>query len=115
MRRADKIRRSTSAIMTTLTAFCTIAAVGILLVIITYIAMQGVASLSVTFLIDSPKPVGEGGGIGNAIVGSLVLLLLGSLLMVRVNTMGAFTIFTPFKRVLFIIEQASTLRVPQAR
>ncbi|MGI8733601.1 MAG: phosphate ABC transporter permease PstA [Pyrinomonadaceae bacterium] len=78
MRRADRIRRSTSAMMTMLTAFCTIAAVGILLIILTYIALQGVTSLSVAFLIDSPKPVGEGGGIGNAILGSLVLLLLAS-------------------------------------
>src|SRR5262249_43390084 len=28
--------------------------------------------------VDLPKPVGEGGGIGNAIVGSLVLLLVSS-------------------------------------
>lgn len=78
MNRADRIRRSRSAIMTTLTAICTIAAVGILLIILGYIAMQGISSLSFTFLTDSPKPVGEGGGIGNAILGSLVLLLLAS-------------------------------------
>jgi phosphate transport system permease protein len=78
MRRADTIRRSTSAIMTTLTALCTIAAVGILLIILGYIAMQGISSLSFNFLIDSPKPVGEGGGIGNAILGSVVLLLLAA-------------------------------------
>ena len=64
--------------MTTLTAICTIAAVGILLIILTYIAIQGVNSLSLTFLTDSPKPVGEGGGIGNAILGSTVLLLLAA-------------------------------------
>lgn len=64
--------------MTTLTAICTIAAVGILLIILGYIAMQGISSLSFSFLTDSPKPVGEGGGIGNAILGSLVLLLLAS-------------------------------------
>lgn len=64
--------------MTTVTAFCTIAAVGILLIILGYIAMQGVTSLSFDFLVDSPKPVGEGGGIGNAILGSVVLLLLAA-------------------------------------
>ncbi|HET6670636.1 MAG TPA: phosphate ABC transporter permease PstA [Pyrinomonadaceae bacterium] len=78
MKRSDRIRRSTSAMMTTLTAICTIAAVGVLLIIIAYIAMQGISSLSFNFLTDSPKPVGEGGGIGNAILGSLVLLLLAS-------------------------------------
>ena len=78
MKRSDRIRRNTSAMMTTLTAICTIAAVGVLLIILAYIAMQGISSLSFNFLTDSPKPVGEGGGIGNAILGSLVLLLLAS-------------------------------------
>jgi phosphate transport system permease protein len=64
--------------MTTLTALCTIVAVGILLSILGYIAMQGLGSISFRFLVDSPRPVGEGGGIGNAILGSLVLLLLSS-------------------------------------
>ena len=64
--------------MTTLTALCTLVAVGILLIILTYIAAQGIGSLNVHFLIDTPRPVGEGGGIGNAIIGSLVLLLLCS-------------------------------------
>ena len=66
--------------MTTLTAVCTIAAVAILVIILAYIAKQGISSLSWNFLIDSPKPVGEGGGIGNAILGSVVLLVLASVL-----------------------------------
>ena len=60
--------------MTTLTALCTVTAVGILLIILGYIALQGVGSLNLRFLVESPKPVGEGGGIGNAILGTLVLL-----------------------------------------
>lgn len=66
--------------MTTLTAACTIAAVGILLVILIYIAMQGIGSLNLRFLVESPRPVGEGGGIGNAILGTAMLLLLSSAL-----------------------------------
>jgi phosphate transport system permease protein len=62
--------------MTTLTALCTFVAVGILLVILSYIAMRGVGALNLRFLVDTPRPVGEGGGIGNAIVGSGLLLLL---------------------------------------
>ena len=64
--------------MTSLTAICTLLAVGILLVILGYIALRGIGSLSFSFLIDSPRPVGEGGGIGNAILGSVVLLGLSS-------------------------------------
>ena len=78
MRHADRVRRATSAFMTSLTAICTLLAVGILLVILGYIALHGIGSLSFRFLIDSPRPVGEGGGIGNAILGSLVLLGLSS-------------------------------------
>ncbi len=64
--------------MTTLTALCTLTAVGVLLIILVYIAMQGIGSLNLRFLVDSPRPVGEGGGIGNAILGTLVLLGLSS-------------------------------------
>jgi len=72
----DRTRRATSGLMTTLTALCTVVAVGILLIILSYIAMRGIGALNLRFLVDTPRPVGEGGGIGNAIVGSAVLLLL---------------------------------------
>ena len=71
-------RRAVSAVMTTLTAACAVLIVGILILILGYIAWQGVSSLNLQFLIDTPKPVGEGGGIGNAILGTLILLLLAS-------------------------------------
>ena len=74
----DRMRKSVSALMTTMTGVCTFLAVGILLVILSYIAWRGVGSLNFHFLVDSPRPVGEGGGIGNAILGSLVLLGLSS-------------------------------------
>jgi len=70
----DRTRRTASQLMTTLTALCTFGAVGILLIILSYIAMRGIGALNLRFLFDSPRPVGEGGGIGNAIVGSAVLL-----------------------------------------
>jgi phosphate transport system permease protein len=73
---ADRVRRVTSALMTSLTALCTIVAVGILAIILSYIAWRGIGALNLRFLVDTPRPVGEGGGIGNAIVGSALLLLL---------------------------------------
>src|SRR5207245_3887325 len=75
---ADRRRRVTNAVMTSFTALCTLFAICILLIIFAYIAWQGIGSVNLRFLLDSPRPVGEGGGIGNAIVGSLVLLLLAS-------------------------------------
>jgi phosphate transport system permease protein len=71
-------RRAVNTLMTTLTAACALFVVGVLLLILGYIAWRGVSSLSLQFLLDTPKPVGEGGGIGNAIVGTLVLLGLAS-------------------------------------
>ncbi len=78
MRKVDQLRRTTSATMTTLTALCTVAAVGILLIILLYIARQGIGAVSLSFLVNDPQPVGEGGGIRNAIVGTLVLLAISS-------------------------------------
>ena len=72
-------RRLMNSIMTTLTALCAFGVVGILVLILGYISFQGVTSLSWQFLVETPKPVGEGGGIGNAILGSLTLLGLASL------------------------------------
>ena len=66
--------------MTALTALCTVVALGLLLIILIYIAMQGISALSLNFLINDPRPVGEGGGIRNAILGTLMLLGLSSVI-----------------------------------
>lgn len=73
-------RKIVSAIMTVVTAACAVLAIAILLIILGYIAVQGISSLSLQFLIDTPKPVGEGGGIGNAIVGSLLMTAVSCLI-----------------------------------
>jgi phosphate transport system permease protein len=78
--RGGNSRRAVSALMTTLTAACALLGVAMLVLILGYIAWRGVSSLSLQFLIDTPKPVGEGGGIGNAIVGTLLLLALASVI-----------------------------------
>ena len=66
--------------MTTLTAACAVFAVTILLIILVYISVRGIAAINWEFLTDTPKPVGEGGGIGNAIVGSAIMTLVASLM-----------------------------------
>jgi phosphate transport system permease protein len=80
MTNTDRVRRTTSAVMTALTALCTLLVVSALLIILSYIAWQGIGSISFQFLTDLPRPVGEGGGIGNAIVGSLLLLAISSVI-----------------------------------
>jgi phosphate transport system permease protein len=73
-------RRAANTLMTTLTALCAFLAVGILLLILGYIAYRGLTSISLQFLTDTPRPIGEGGGIGNAITGTFVLLLLACII-----------------------------------
>jgi phosphate transport system permease protein len=52
----------------------------LLLLIIGYIAIRGFSSISFEFLTDTPKPVGEGGGIGNSILGSAMMTLLAAVI-----------------------------------
>ncbi len=73
-------RRITNAVMTSITATCALFVTVILLLIISYIAVRGLSSLSVEFLVGTPKPVGEGGGIGNAIAGSAMMTLLAGVI-----------------------------------
>lgn len=76
----DKRRRMVNTIMTGLTSVCAVVVTALLILIIGYIAVRGVSSLNIQFLIDTPKPVGEGGGIGNAIVGSVIMTLLAAVI-----------------------------------
>jgi phosphate transport system permease protein len=66
--------------MTSLSAACAVFVTGLLLLIIGYIGVRGATSLSFQFLVDTPKPVGEGGGIGNAIVGSAMMTMLAAVI-----------------------------------
>lgn len=74
----ERKRRVVNMVMTSLTAVCAVFAIGVLVAILGYIAVRGVSSLSIEFLIDTPKPVGEGGGIGNSILGSAIMTLLAA-------------------------------------
>jgi phosphate transport system permease protein len=73
-------RKLISSIMTTLTASAAVFTIAILLIILFYIAVRGATSLNLQFLIDTPKPVGEGGGIGNSIVGSAIMTIFASII-----------------------------------
>ncbi len=77
---ARKRRKFVSGLMTAITAACAVLAIAILLVILSYIAFQGITSISWQFLISEPKPAGEGGGIGNAIIGSVLMTIVACLI-----------------------------------
>jgi phosphate transport system permease protein len=75
--------------MTVLTGLCALLAVASLFFILGYISWGGVRGLSLGFLVNSPKPIGEpGSGIANAIVGSVILISLGSLIGMPVGILG---------------------------
>jgi phosphate transport system permease protein len=72
-------RRGTSVIMVALTCLAAAVAVVPLLVILAYLLKQGAGALSLDFFTSMPKPVGEtGGGMANAIVGTLMLIGIAS-------------------------------------
>jgi phosphate transport system permease protein len=71
----------------------TTAAAGIvilpLVLIFAFLLYQGGSALDVGFFTHLPKPVGEpGGGMANAIVGSLILMALASLVGVPIGILG---------------------------
>ena len=83
------LRKAVSAIMLSLTAFCAAAAVGVLFFILGYLLWNGGSSLSLNFFTKLPQPVGEtGGGMANAIVGSIKLLMLASVIGIPIGFVG---------------------------
>jgi phosphate transport system permease protein len=75
--------------MLSLTGVCTIVVVGILFFILGYIVYHGISALNWDFFTKLPKPVGEeGGGMANAIVGTIKLLLLASVIGVPIGFVG---------------------------
>ena len=74
-------RKMLSRAMTLLTSASAAIVIVALVVILGYIAVTGVRELSLGFLINEPKPVGEpDSGIANAIVGTLILIGIASVI-----------------------------------
>lgn len=82
-------RKLLNNLMTVLTGLCALVAVAALFFILGYIFLGGVRGLSLGFLVNSPKPVGEpNSGIANAIVGTVILIGLGSVIGMPVGILG---------------------------
>src|SRR5437867_9436784 len=79
-------RQFTDYFFTGLAAGMSVFVVGTLLAIFAYLALKGIGSINWAFLTQTPKPVGEaGGGMANAIAGSVVILLIATLIGVPVG------------------------------
>jgi phosphate transport system permease protein len=79
-------RRITDHLMTGLAVLTVIVVLTPLFAIFAYLVYRGVGSINWAFLTQTPKPVGEaGGGMANAIVGSVVILAIASVIGVPVG------------------------------
>jgi len=74
-------RKAVNIVMLSLTGVCTLLTAGVLLLILGYLFWNGARSLNWAFLTELPRPVGElGGGMANAIVGSLKVLAMATVI-----------------------------------
>ncbi len=79
-------RRVTDHLMTGVAVTTVIIVLVPLFAIFAYLVYRGVGSINWAFLTQTPKPVGEaGGGMANAIVGSIVILAIASVIGVPVG------------------------------
>jgi len=81
-------RKIKSRIAETLCAVAVLLALLPLVMILFYVVKEGASSLNLAFFTQMPKPVGEpGGGMANAIVGTLILIGLAALFAVPIGCM----------------------------
>jgi phosphate transport system permease protein len=68
-----------------LSVLCTVP----LFLILGYIIVEGIAKINWHFLVNLPKPVGEtGGGIANALIGSLLIVFFAAIIAIPFGIMG---------------------------
>ncbi len=84
-----RVRALTDGAATGMAVLATVLVVAPLVAVFVYLVYRGASSLSLDFFTQAPKPVGEsGGGMANAIVGSAILLGVGSLIGIPVGIAG---------------------------
>jgi phosphate transport system permease protein len=82
-------RRVLSSVVMALCGLSVLLALVPLILVLFYVLTQGLTSLNWAFIVDMPKPVGEpGGGMANAIVGSLMVVALGATFAIPVGVLS---------------------------
>ena len=77
-------------IMTGIAGLFTILAIVPLIIILTYLLGKGISSLSLAVFTElPPPPLVEGGGFGNAILGTVIMVGIGAAISVPVGVMAA--------------------------
>lgn len=81
-------RRWINRIMVSLSTLAAAIAIALLILILGYTLFRGIAFINLDFLTQAAKPAGEaGGGMRNEIIGTLILVALGSLLALPIGLM----------------------------
>ena len=82
----DRFRKALSHIIVVLCGLAVALALVPLAFVLFYVVSQGVTSLSLSFFTNMPTPVGEpGGGMANAVVGSLMVVGIGGLFAIPIG------------------------------
>ena len=85
----DVRRRIVSNVMTSLAVLSVLIALVPLALVLFFVVSQGVQAINVDFFTRMPTPVGEtGGGMANAIVGTLILCGIGALLAIPIGVLS---------------------------
>ncbi len=88
--RRFRIRRTADRVAVAGMAACTVLVSSLLLVILAYVVYKGVAYINWSFLASMPKPPGEpGGGIVNALAGSLIIVAVAAVMAVPIGVGAA--------------------------
>lgn len=84
-----RYRRFKNASMNAVSFTCAVLVISPLALILFYLLQRGISALNWDFFTKLPAPVGQtGGGMGNAITGTLELMLLASVLGVPIGVLG---------------------------
>jgi phosphate transport system permease protein len=104
-------RKSLNYVMLSLTGVAAFGVVSILFLVLGYLIWNGGKSLSWNFFTQLPKPVGEtGGGMANAIVGSMKLLMLAAVMGLPVGLLtGVYLAEFGGKTLSFVIRYTTDL------
>jgi len=89
MTRGTRSRKLLSAAFVCFCALSVVIALVPLAFVLFFVVSQGIQAINLDFFTKMPKPVGEiGGGMANAIVGTIILTLLGALFAVPVGILS---------------------------
>jgi phosphate transport system permease protein len=86
----NRLAQWTDKVMTVVLGLCLAVTVGFLFLILSYLIVRGAGSLDLAFFTRLPAPVGQtGGGMANALLGSLLMVGMATLFAVPVGLLAA--------------------------